>query len=107
MKNDKVEEIQNIIKDVKVEDIEVELNKEVNQYFKDNMKFVSSEFGITRNVPLNSKFVEKTTPTLSTSSTSPAPSSETTSNIDETKEENNPPKKEETTPETKEEEKNE
>jgi len=60
-KNDKNEEIQNIIKDINdVEDIEVELTKEVNQKFKDNMKFVSSEFGITRNVPLNSKVLVKT-----------------------------------------------
>jgi hypothetical protein len=46
-----------------VEDIEVELEKNVNIKFTDNMKFVSSEFGITRNVPLNyvfkaNKFVE-------------------------------------------------
>jgi hypothetical protein len=60
-KNDKNEEIQNIIKDINdVEDIEVELTKEVNQKFKDNMKFVSSEFGITRNVPLNSKVLVRT-----------------------------------------------
>ena len=44
-KNDKNEEIQEIIKDVKdIENIEVELHKEVNNTFKDNMKFVSSEF---------------------------------------------------------------
>jgi hypothetical protein len=60
LKNDKTEEIQNIVKDVNdIEDIDVELNKEVNQLFKDHMKFVSSEFGITRNVPLKSKYVEK------------------------------------------------
>ena len=45
-----MEKIQNI------EDIEVELEKNVNVKFTDNMKFVSSEFGITRNVPLNSVF---------------------------------------------------
>ena len=67
LKNDKTEEIQNIIKDVSdVEDIEVELNKEVNQKFKDNMKFVSNEFGITKNVPLNSKIVIRTKPETST-----------------------------------------
>ena len=60
LKNDKLQEIQNILKDINdVEDIDVELNKEVNHLFKDNMKFVSTEFGITRNVPLYSKFVEK------------------------------------------------
>ena len=63
LKNDKLKEIQDIVKTIEnVEDIEVELNKEVNQKFRDNMKFVSSEFGITRNVPLNSKFVERKTP---------------------------------------------
>ena len=60
LKNDKSEEIQNIVKDVNdIEDIDVELNKEVNQLFKDHMKFVSSEFGITRNVPLKSKIIER------------------------------------------------
>ena len=101
MKNDKLEEIQNIIKNVQelkdIEDIEVELNKEVNEKFKDNMKFVSSEFGITRNVPLNSKYSAKTTPTPP-STTSPTPSSDTTSNNNETKEETEsetaPPKEE-------------
>ena len=63
LKNDKIEEIKNIVKDIDVEDIEVELNKEVNQKFKDKMKFLSSEFGITKNVPLLSKFVEKPTVT--------------------------------------------
>ena len=93
LKNDKDEEVQKIIKDVKVEDIEVELNKEVNQYFKDNMKFVSSEFGITRNVPLNSKFMVKPTPSPTPTPTStpssdpspaPTPSPETSSNTGET-----------------------
>jgi hypothetical protein len=63
LKNDKIEEIKNTVKDIDVEDIEVELNKEVNQKFKDKMKFLSSEFGITKNVPLLSKFVEKPTVT--------------------------------------------
>ena len=95
-KNDKNEEIQEIIKDVKdIEDIEVELHKEVNFKFKDNMKFVSSEFGITRNVPLNSKFVEKKTPTPT-----PTPA-ETSKESGETKE----TEKKEETQEKKEEEK--
>jgi hypothetical protein len=60
LKNDKNEEIKNFIKDVTdVEDIEVEPSKEVNHKFKDNMKFVSLEFGITKNVPLESTFMEK------------------------------------------------
>ena len=60
LKNDKSQDIQAIMKQINdVEDIEVELNKEVNDKFQDNMKFVSSEFGITKNVPLNSIFKEK------------------------------------------------
>ena len=97
-KNDKNEEIQEIIKDVKdIEDIEVELHKEVNNKFKDNMKFVSSEFGITRNVPLNSKFVEKKTPTQT-----PTPNPAEASKEGETKETT---EKKEEAPEQKEEEK--
>ena len=60
LKNDKSEEIKSLVNKINdVEDIDVELNKEVNHKFKDLMKFVSSEFGITKNVPLYSKFVEK------------------------------------------------
>ena len=60
LKNDTNEEIKSIVSKITdIEDIDVELNKEVNHKFKDLMKFVSSEFGITKNVPLNSKFVEK------------------------------------------------
>jgi hypothetical protein len=82
LKNDKLKEIQDIVKTIEnVEDIEVELNKEVNQKFRDNMKFVSSEFGITRNVPLNSKFVERKTP-------EPTETPTPTTNGGETKEEN-------------------
>jgi hypothetical protein len=82
LKNDKLKEIQDIAKTIEnVEDIEVELNKEVNQKFRDNMKFVSSEFGITRNVPLNSKFVERKTP-------EPTETPTPTTNGGETKEEN-------------------
>ena len=57
LKNDKNPEIIQLIEKIKnVEDIEVELNKQVNYKFKDNMNFVSNEFGITRNVPLHSGF---------------------------------------------------
>ena len=57
LKNDKNREVVNYIGKIKdVEDIEVELEKNVNIKFTDTMKFVSSEFGITRNVPLNSVF---------------------------------------------------
>jgi serine/threonine-protein phosphatase 4 regulatory subunit 1 len=60
LRNDNNLEIKSIIdKITDVEDIDVELNKEVNHKFKDLMKFVSSEFGITKNVPLYSKFMEK------------------------------------------------
>ena len=55
LKNDKNSEVVSYMNDIKdIEDIEVELTKNVNNKFTDNMKFVSSEFGITRNVPLNS-----------------------------------------------------
>ena len=57
LKNDKNREVINYMNKISdVEDIEVELEKNVNIKFTDNMKFVSSEFGITRNVPLNSVF---------------------------------------------------
>ena len=83
LKNDKTPEVKDIIKNINnVEDIEVELNKEVNQKFKDNMKFVSSEFGITKNVPLNSKYIEKPTSTGATQETK-----EETKATPETKEE--------------------
>jgi serine/threonine-protein phosphatase 4 regulatory subunit 1 len=59
LKNDKNSEVINYMAKINnVEDIEVELEKNVNIKFKDNMKFVSSEFVITRNVPLNSAFKE-------------------------------------------------
>ena len=83
LKNDKTPEVKDIIKNINnVEDIEVELNKEVNQKFKDNMKFVSSEFGITKNVPLNSKYIEKPISTGATQETK-----EETKATPETKEE--------------------
>ena len=92
LKDDKTEEIQNIIKVIEdIEDIDVELNKEVNQKFIDNMKFVSSEFGITRNVPLNSKIAVKNEPSTTDSDT---PGTETPEKNEET---------EEPTPETQEE----
>ena len=57
LKKDKNMEVLQLMEKVKnVEDIEVELNKNVNYKFKDNMSFVSKEFGITRNVPLNYNF---------------------------------------------------
>ena len=60
LKNDSSQEIKSIINKITdIEDIDVELNKEVNHKFKDLMKFVSSEFGITKNVPLHSEFKEK------------------------------------------------
>ena len=60
LKNDKSEEVKSIVNKITdVEDIEVELKKEVNNKFKDIMKFVSDEFGITKNVPLHSVFIEK------------------------------------------------
>ena len=57
LKNDENNEVINYMNKVNdVEDIEVELKKNVNIKFTDNMKFVSTEFGITKNVPLQSKF---------------------------------------------------
>ena len=127
LKNDKSEEVKSIINKVTdVEDIEVELNKEVNHKFKDLMKFVSSEFGITKNVPLYSKFVEKKSPKEETSDkeTPQGESSESSSessSSNENKEENKDnikekveekteqkvEEKEEETPEEKKEEKSE
>ena len=48
----------NKIKNVEINDVDVELDKKVNYKFKDHMTFVSKEFGITRNVPLESIFKE-------------------------------------------------
>ena len=65
LKNDKNSEVINFMAKVKnVEDIEVQLENNVNIKFADKMKFVSSEFGISRNVALNyifkeSKFADK------------------------------------------------
>ena len=60
LKNDDSQEVKSIANKVTdVEDIDVEFKKEVNHKFKDIMKFVSDEFGITRNVPLHSVFQEK------------------------------------------------
>ena len=103
LKSDKSEEIKSLIKDVTdVEDIEVELNKEVNHKFKDLMKFVSSEFGITKNVPLYSKFMEKKpqteTPTPNPETpgkdTTPTPSPSTEQKEEEQKEDNTQTKEE-------------
>ena len=103
LKSDKSEEIKSLIKDVTdVEDIEVELNKEVNHKFKDLMKFVSSEFGITKNVPLYSKFMEKKpqteTPTPNPETpgkdTTPTPSPSTEQKEEQQKEDNTQTKEE-------------
>ena len=114
LKSDKSEEIKSLIKDVTdVEDIEVELNKEVNHKFKDLMKFVSSEFGITKNVPLYSKFMEKKpqteTPTPNPETpgkdTTPTPSPSTEQKEEEQKEDNTQTKEEKGETEQKSEEK--
>ena len=49
------DEVSNIVKNLDVENVSVELGVKVNEKFVDNMEFVSKEFGITNNVPLNSK----------------------------------------------------
>ena len=64
LKNDKNKEVVDYINKIKnfnfdeLNNIEIELEKNVNYKFKDNMNFVSKEFGITRNVPLNNIFKE-------------------------------------------------
>ena len=61
LKNDKNNEVlyyMNKIKNVEINDVDVELDKKVNYKFKDHMTFVSKEFGITRNVPLEAIFKE-------------------------------------------------
>ena len=74
LKNDKNSEIISICKDLNdFEDIDVPLEKDVNQNFKDNMHFVSSEFGITKNVPLNSVFTVKKKNTENAVAPTPTP----------------------------------
>ena len=64
LKNDKNKEVLDYISKIKnfnfdeLNNIDIELEKNVNYKFKDNMDFVSKEFGITRNVPLNNIFKE-------------------------------------------------
>ena len=64
LKNDKNKEVVDLITQIKnfnfdeLNNIEIELEKNVNINFKDNMDFVSKEFGITKNVPLKSVFKE-------------------------------------------------
>ena len=64
LKNDKNKEVVDYIMTIKnfnfdeLNNFEIELEKNVNYKFKDNMNFVSKEFGITRNVPLNNIFKE-------------------------------------------------
>ena len=63
LKNDKNKEVLNYmdqIKDIDFDDKDkiIDNEKNVNWKFKDNMKFVAKEFGITRNVPLYSIFKE-------------------------------------------------
>ena len=99
LKNDKNPEVTKLIEKVKnVEDIEVELKKNVNIKFKDNMKFVSTEFGITKNVPLNSKFnenkfnekkPEQETPEIKTTENKEDKKEENTGEISEDKKEEN------------------
>ena len=106
LKNDKCQDIIKIINKINdVEDIEVELKKEVNEKFKDNMKFVSTEFGITKNVPLNYVFKEKES---SSSEAQETPKGDTPgSNIKDNNEEKKEEKKEDNKEENKEEKKEE
>ena len=61
LKNDKNKEVLSYLENIKkiqIDDVNVDIEKNVNWKFKDNMKFLSDEFGITKNVPLNSIFKE-------------------------------------------------
>ena len=90
LKNDKNEEVIRYMEKIKnVEDIEVELEKNVNYKFTDNMKFVSSEFGITRNVPLNSIFKTSKYPEKKEPEKNETQESTDKKNDGETKETNN------------------
>ena len=55
LKKEDNNEISSIINLLNIETVNVDLNINVNDKFTDNMSFVSNEFGITRNVPLESK----------------------------------------------------
>ena len=96
LKNDKNEEVIRYMEKIKnVEDIEVELEKNVNPKFTDNMKFVSSEFGITRNVPLNSIFKTSKYPDKKEPEKNETQESTDKKNDGETKETNNTNEKKE------------
>ena len=69
LKKDK-EEVSCIIEKLDIEIINVDLNINVNGKFIDNMSFVSKEFGITRNVPLESKIKKNSENEISTSTSS-------------------------------------
>ena len=96
LKNDKNEEVIRYMEKIKnVEDIEVELEKNVNYKFTDNMKFVSSEFGITRNVPLNSIFKTSKYPDKKETEKNETQETPDKKNDGETKETNNTSEKKE------------
>ncbi len=69
LKKDK-EEVSCIIEKLDIEIINVDLNINVNAKFIDNMNFVSKEFGITKNVPLESKIKKNSENEISTSTSS-------------------------------------
>ncbi len=54
LRKDKLE-VSQIIDKLDIENVNVDLNINVNEKFTDKMNFVSEEFGITKNVPLESK----------------------------------------------------
>ena len=54
LKKDKLE-VSQIVDKLDIENINVDLKINVNEKFTDKMNFVSEEFGITKNVPLESK----------------------------------------------------
>ena len=69
LKKDK-DEVSCIIEKLDIEIINVDLNINVNGKFIDNMNFVSKEFGITKNVPLESKIKKNSENEISTSTSS-------------------------------------
>ena len=69
LKKDNIE-VSSIIEKLDIEIVNVDLNINVNGKFIDNMSFVSKEFGITRNVPLESKIKKNLENTISTSTSS-------------------------------------
>ena len=96
LKKDNIE-VSSIIEKLDIEIVNVDLNINVNGKFIDNMSFVSKEFGITRNVPLESKIKKNLENTISTTTSSIKEEEKVEEEklVEEKLEEENPIKKEE------------